>query len=255
MIYLKSDREIKTLSKAGEIAGKAMEEVFKNIKAGVKFIELDKIAEEVIKKSGAQSSFKRVQNYENTICITPNDWIVHGIPGNQTLSNGDIVGIDLGAYYKGFHSDMAKTFPVGEIPKETKKFLSVGYQALKKAIKKSKIGNHVGDISNTIQKEVEGNGFSVVREFVGHGVGRQLHEDPFIPGYGEKGAGVELKEGMVLALEVIYNRGKDDVHLLSDGWTAVTKDGSLSGLFELTVAVTKKGPLVLTRTQRSGKIF
>jgi len=246
MTHLKRDKEIKLMAKAGEITAKAMEAVAKKISPGVKTIELDKIAEDTIAKLGAESSFKKVKGYKHTICTTPNDWVVHGIPGEYKLKEGDIIGIDLGAYYKGFHSDMAQTFPVGEISKEAERFLGVGRTALEEAIKKVNQGNRIGDISSTIQKFVEGGGYSVVRELVGHGVGRELHEDPLIPGVGKEGKGPKIEKGMVLAIEVIYNKGVKEIQLLPDQWSITTKDREIAGLFERTVAVTEKGTLVLT---------
>ncbi|OGY26770.1 MAG: type I methionyl aminopeptidase [Candidatus Woykebacteria bacterium RBG_16_43_9] len=246
MIYLKTKDEIKIMHEAGKIAAAAMAEVAKNIRPGVKTSTLDQIVESKIRSLGAESSFKKVKGYKHSICTTPNNWVVHGLPGDYTLAQGDILGVDLGAYYKGFHSDMAHTFAVGKISKEAKKFLSTGETALNKAIKKVKVGGRVGDISNIIQNIVEGAGYSVVRELVGHGVGRDLHEDPLVPGVGKDGGGEEIKEGMVLAVEIIYNRGLYQVQLLSDGWSISTRDGLISGLFERTVAPTKKGPLVLT---------
>lgn len=247
MIYLKTKNEIEIMRKAGQITAAAMREVSKKVQPGIKTNELDNIAEEVIKKLGGKSSFKKVKGYKHSICVTPNDWVVHGIPGNYTLVSGDVIGIDLGAYYKGFHSDMAQTFAVDKLSEETEKFLSIGKKALSEAIKNVKIGSKIGDISSIIQEIVEGAGYSIVRELVGHGVGRNLHEDPLIPGVGKKGTGVEIKEGMVLAVEIIYSQGSQKIQLLNDGWSISTKDGSISGLYERTVTPTKKGPLVLTR--------
>lgn len=246
MIYLKTRDEIKIMKKAGAIAASTMREVEKSIRPGVRAVELDKIAENKIKSLGAESSFKKVEGYKHTICATPNDWVVHGVPGEYELLEGDIVGIDLGAYYKGFHSDIAYTFPVGKVNEKSKKFLETGKKALKEATTQVKVGGKIGDISQTIQSLVENAGYSVVRELVGHGVGRELHEDPLVPGIGKKGTGDEIKEGLVIAVEVIYNQGKPAVKLLPDGWSISTADGLLGGLFELTVAATKKGPLVLT---------
>ena len=247
MIYLKTKNEIEIIHQAGQITTTAMLEVSKKIRPGIKTSELDNIAEEVIKKLGGESSFKKVKGYKHSICVTPNDWVVHGIPGNYTLKSGDVIGIDLGTYFGGFHSDMAQTYAVGKVSKEVEEFLSVGKKALNEAVKKVQIGSKVGDISNTIQEIVEEAGHSVVRELVGHGVGRNLHEDPLIPGVGKKGTGVLIKEGMVLAVEIIYNRGSQKIQLLDDGWSISTKDGSISGLYERTVTPTKEGPLVLTR--------
>src|SRR4030042_5417881 len=246
MVYLKNKQEIEIMRKAENIATTALREIAKNIKPGVKTIELDRIAENKIRALGAISSFKKVEGYRHSICTTPNDWVVHGIPSDTILKEKDCIGIDLGAYYKGYHSDLAQTFVVGKIDAKKRHFLETGKRALTSAIKQVRVGKRIGDISETIQQIIEGEGYSFVRELVGHGVGKQLHEDPLIPGRGKKGTGEEMKEGMVLAIEVIYNMGKNQVKLLSDGWTISTKDGSLSGLFERTVAVTKKGPLVLT---------
>ncbi len=234
------------MRRAGQISALAMEEVAKNIRVGVTTLELDKLVEGVFKENGADSAFKKVENYQYSICTTPNDWVVHGIPGNYKLSDGDVVGIDLGALVDGYNSDMAQTFTVGQVSEDAQKFLETGEKALKEAITQAKIGNRVGDISAAIQNCVEGAGYSVVRELVGHGVGKSLHEDPMIPGRGEKGSGPLLEEGLVIAVEVIYNQGKAGVVLLDDGWTIATKDGSLAGLFERTIAITKKGPVVLT---------
>lgn len=236
------------MREAGRIAALALAEVESHIKIGVSTNELDKIAQSVILKNKAESSFKKVKGYKYCICATPNDRVVHGIPGNYKLKKGDVIGIDLGAFYKGYHSDLAHTYIVGGDGGSKKKFLEVGERALWKAISKAKVGNKIGDISNEIQNTVEGAGYSVVKELVGHGVGKELHEDPLVPGIGKKGTGVEIKEGMVLAIEIIYNMGKPDVSLLSDNWTIISKDNSYSGLFERTVAVTKKGPVVLTQT-------
>lgn len=247
MTHLKTNEEIKLMAKAGDITAKAMGAVAKKIYPGIRTIELDKIAEDTISRLGGESSFKKVKGYKHTICATPNDWVVHGIPGEYKLKEGDIVGIDLGSYYKGFHSDMAQTFPVGSISKEAKRFLEVGSKALEEAIKKVKRDNRIGDISSTIQKLVEVGGYSVVRELVGHGIGRQLHEDPLIPGVGKEGKGLKIEKGMVLAIEVIYNKGSKEIQLLPDQWSITTKDGEIAGLFERTIAVTEKGTLVLTR--------
>lgn len=235
------------MRQAGRIAAQALSEVEKHIKIGTNIKELDEIAEKVIDDMGAEASFKKVAGYKYCICATPNAQVVHGIPGDYTLKGGDIVGVDLGAYYKGYHSDMAHTYSVGKVDSKKVKFLETGKKALFEAIKEAKVGNKIGDIGNKIQTMVEESGYSVVKELVGHGVGKDLHEDPLVPGIGKKGTGPVLKEGMVLAIEVIYNMGKRNVVLLEDGWTITTRDDSLSGLFERTIAVTKKGPVVLTK--------
>lgn len=246
MSYLKTEKEITIMREAGRISAMAMKEVEKKLKPGINTLELDKIVEVVFKENSAQSAFKKVEDYKYSICATPNDEVVHGLPSNYQLRNGDIIGIDLGALYQGYNSDMAETFVIGQVPPQTMNFLAKGKEALLQAIKQAQIGNKIGDISNTIQTIIEGAGYSVVRELVGHGVGKSLHEDPMIPGRGKKGSGASLEEGMVIAIEVIYNQGKPDVKMLADGWTIATKDGSLAGLFERTIAITKKGPVVLT---------
>jgi len=235
------------MSQAARIAVLALKEVEKHIKIGATGIELDKVATEVVRSHGAEASFHTVENYQYSICVTDNDKVVHGLPTKEPLQNGDIVGIDIGALYKGFHSDLAQTYVVGKVDKEVEGFLTTGELALKKAIAAAQAGNHVGDISQAIQETIEGAGYSVVKELVGHGVGRKLHEEPLIPGIGEAGGGAVLEEGMVIAIEIIYNQGKPEVVLLPDGWSIATKDGSLAGLFERTIAITKKGPVVLTQ--------
>lgn len=246
MSYLKTKAEIELIRTAGRISALAMKEVQKHLKPGITTLEIDLLVEDVFKKNGAESAFKRVNNYKYSICATPNDWVVHGIPDKDKLEEGDIVGIDLGALYKGYNSDMAQTFVIGKVPAETKKFLNTGEETLWKAIAQARVGNHIGDISATIQENIEGAGYSVVRELVGHGVGKELHEDPMIPGLGKKGQGELIQEGLVIAVEIIYNQGKPQIVLFDDGWTIATKDSSLSGLFERTIVVTKKGPVVLT---------
>jgi len=235
------------MHRAGQIAAEALAETAKHIRPDRKTIDLDAVAKNAIRRLGAEGSFTKVKGYHYNTCLTPNDQVVHGVPGDYVLREGDILGVDLGAYYKGFHSDLAYTFPVGRVSKESTRFLAVGRKALKEAIRDIKVGGHIGDISNRIQTVVESGGYSVVKELVGHGVGRDLHEDPPIPGRGKKGSGKELREGMVLAVEVIYNLGQPNVQLLADGWSIATRDASISGLFEHTVAVTKEGPLVLTQ--------
>lgn len=234
------------MARAGQIAAAAMKEVAEHIKKGVKTSDLDKIADDTIRKLGAESSFKKVSGYRHTTCLTPNELVVHGIPGYSVLNEGDIIGVDLGVYYEGFHADTAWTFPVGKIGKEKESFLLTGENSLEQAIKKVKIGNRIGDISSTIQSNIEREGYSVVREFAGHGIGKNLHEDPLIPGIGKTGTGEVIAEGMALAIEVIYNFGKPKIIFLPDGWSVATADNLPSGLFEQSVVATKNGPLVLT---------
>ncbi|MCL5411987.1 MAG: type I methionyl aminopeptidase [Patescibacteria group bacterium] len=247
MFNLKSQEDIQKMRTGGKIAAKVMQELIAKADAETTTLALDKLAEELIKKFGGEPSFKKVLGYHHTLCTTVNDQVVHGLPGNYTLKNGDLLGIDLGVYYQGFHTDTSTSFIIGSYDgQEKRRFLEAGQRALKKAIEKARVGNHVGDISYAIQKEVERAGYSVVRELVGHGVGRELHEDLRIPGRGRPGTGPKILEGMTLAIEVIYNKGSHQVMVLPDGWTIVTSDGEISGLFEHTVAVTSQGPVVLT---------
>ena len=207
---------------------------------------LDKIAQQEIKKRGAVSSFKTVEDYRWTICTTVNEQVVHGIPTQRVLKDGDILGIDIGAFYQGFHGDLAISVPVGQVSETTKKFLDVGVKTLRKAIEKAKAGNTIGDISSTIQNSIEAAGYSIVKSLTGHGVGKSLHEEPMVPGFGRAKTGPKILKNMVLAIEVIYAQGSGKVVLGNDNWTISTKDHSLGGLFEQTVAIGKNGPIVLT---------
>ena len=250
MIYIKSKKEISDMKKGGRILAYALEKVIEAIKPGVSGNELEKIASLQIEKEGGFPSFKNVNGYHHALCLSVNDAVVHGIPGDYSLKEGDVIGIDCGVFYKGLNTDMSETVRVGEFKDdEINKFLKVGKKALLEAIVEAKEGNRIGHISKKIQEIIEESGYSVVRTLVGHGVGRDLHEEPEIPGFLDKK--VEntplLKEGMTLAIEVIYNMGKSDVNRGPDGWTIKTKDGKISGLFERTIAVTKDGPLILTQ--------
>ncbi len=234
------------MKQSGKIAATALKKVLQNVKVGAKCIDLDRIAREEIEANGASSSFMTVEDYKWTLCTTINDQVVHGIPGDQELADGDILGIDIGALYQGYHSDQAISVGVGQISEEKEKFLEVGKKTLKEAITKAIPKAKIGDISQAIQNGIENAGYSVVKNLTGHGVGRELHEDPMIPCFGKAGIGETIKEGMVLAIEVIYAQGSGDLILEKDGWTISTKDGSWGGLFEQTVAITKSGPIVLT---------
>jgi methionyl aminopeptidase len=211
-------------------------------------MDLERAAEKLIRDSGAKPAFKGYYDYPCVLCTSINDEIVHGIPNeSRVLKAGDIVSIDVGVVLEGFYGDAAVTVPVGdEISPETRKLLDVTRESLQKAIEQMRIGNTVGDVGAAVQELVEANGFSVVRDFVGHGIGTRLHEDPQVPNFGSRGHGTRLKEGMVLAIEPMVNAGKPGARLLEDKWTAVTEDGSASAHFEHCVAVTKNGPLVLT---------
>lgn len=246
MIILKSREEIELMRAANQIVAELMARLAEVVDVGVTTIELDRIAEELTLKKGAKPAFKGYRGYKHTLCTSVNEEVVHGIPCGRKLLSGDIVGIDCGVLYKGFYGDSARTFAVGKVSEPAKRLLKVTEESLFIGIDQARVGNRLFDISHAVQKHVEDNGFSVVRDFVGHGIGTQLHEDPQIPNFGEAGTGVKLREGMVLALEPMVNAGTYEVEVLKDGWTVVTKDRGLSAHFEHTIAVTDKGPLVLS---------
>jgi methionyl aminopeptidase len=252
MIHIKNKEEIAIMQKAGHILADVLFAVVKEAKPGVSELDLDAMAERMIRERGGEEAFKHVPGWKYTICSATNDVVVHGIPTDRKLKEGDIAGIDCGVYLDGWNTDMAQTVYVGDkgkAPKEILKFLETGEKALWAGIEQVKPGNRVGHISKAIQEIVEGAGYSVVRDLIGHGVGRELHEEPEVPGYliGSIEKTPLLKEGMTIAVEVIYNMGKKDVvYANRDGWTIKTKDGSLAGLFERSVVVTKDGVRVLT---------
>lgn len=249
MINIKTPQELEIMKIGGQILSETMWELVSFVNESVSEIEIDKLAEKLIIEKGAEPGFKKVDEYKYTICLSTNDVVVHGIPTDYRLKNGDIIGIDCGVFYKGFHTDMSETVIVGKSKDSKKeKFLKVGKLALEEAISQAKIGNHVGHISKTIQDIVEENNYSVVETLVGHGVGKNLHEEPEVPGFLIEPIEETplLKEGMVIAVEVIYNIGKPDLKLDKDGWTLRTQDGSIGGLYERTVAITTNGPQVLT---------
>lgn len=243
---VKTEEEIMIMKKSGDICARALKKVLENVKVGVSCISLDIIAQNEIESQGATPSFKTVEDYKYTICTTVNEQVVHGIPTERVLKNGDILGIDIGALYDGYHSDLAITVPVGEITEEAQKFLEIGKKTLKNAIKQATVGNRIGDISSIIQQGIEDSGYSIVKSLTGHGVGKELHEEPMVPGFGKKGKGVQIQENMTIAIEVIYNAGNGKVGIESDNWTITSQDGSLGGLFEQTVVIKKGGPIVLT---------
>jgi len=246
MKWIKSNEEIETMKKSGAICAKALKEVLAHVKPGVSCKRLDDIARESIEGLGAKSSFMTVDDYRWTICTTINNQVVHGIPTDRKLGDGDILGIDIGALYRGYHSDQAISIQVGTTVPETQKFLAVGKKTLEKAIGCAIVGNHIGDISATIQNNIERSGYNVVKNLTGHGVGRKLHEDPMVPCFGKAGQGPKIEKNMTLAIEVIYAQGSGEVALEHDNWTISTKDGSLGGLFEETIAVTEKEPIIIT---------
>ena len=247
MIIIKSKKEIEFMREAGKIVAETHELLKEAITPGISTLELDKIAEENIRKYNAIPSFKGYGGFPGTICASINEQVVHGIPGNQIVKEGDIISIDIGAYYKGYHADSAKTHGVGVISEEDRKLIEVTKESFYEGIKFAKLGYRLSDISHAIQAHVEKQGFSVVRDLVGHGVGTELHEDPQVPNYGPPGKGPRLKEGMVLAIEPMINAGRYHVKTLSDGWTIVTIDGKNSAHYEHTIAITEDEPLILTK--------
>ena len=247
MIIIKSKKEIELMREAGKIVAETHEIIKEAIVPGISTLELDKIAEENIRKYNAVPSFKGYHGYPGSICASINEEVVHGIPGSKIIKEGDIISIDIGACYKGYHADAAKTHAVGIISEEDRKLIEVTKESFYEGLKFAKLGCRLSDISHAIQTHVEKNNFSVVRDLVGHGVGKQLHEDPQIPNYGSPGKGPKLKEGMVLAIEPMVNAGKFHVKMLGDGWTIVTIDSKKSAHYEHTIAITEDGPLILTR--------
>lgn len=246
MIVLKSKDEIAAMRKAGRLVGEAHRRLAEAVRPGVRTAELDRLVEDFLKANGAVSSFKGYQGYPANICVSVNDEVIHGIPGERVLKEGDIVSIDVGAIVDGFHGDSAWTYPVGEIDGEARRLLEVGERSLFAAIERARVGNRLSDISHAVQAYAESHGYSVVRDFVGHGIGRSMHEAPQVPNFGPPGRGPRLRAGMTLAIEPMINAGGPEVKILSDQWTAVTVDGSLAVHFEHTVAITEDGPLILT---------
>jgi methionyl aminopeptidase len=246
VIYKKSAEEIAIMRRAGEIVAQTHHALEQALRPGMTTAELDAIAEDVIRSAGASPSFKGYRGFPASICVSPNHVIVHGIPGPQTLDEGDILAIDIGAHYEGFHADSAWTYPVGEVEAQADQLLKVTEQSLEAAIAQCRPGNRLGDVGFAVQEVAEAAGFSIVREYVGHGVGRALHEEPQIPNYGPPGRRETLSPGMTLAIEPMVNAGRADTKALADGWTVVTADGSLSAHFEHTVAITPEGREVLT---------
>jgi methionyl aminopeptidase len=248
MINCKSQAELEKMRRSGVVLRQVHEAVKAAVKPGVSTMDLERIAEEKIRELGAKPAFKGYYDYPCVLCTSVNNEIIHGIPSEKrVLKEGDIVSIDCGVVLDGYYSDAAVTLPVGNtISPELQKLLDVTETSLKKAIAEVRLGKTVGDIGAAVQEYVESNGFSVVRDFVGHGIGTRMHEDPQVPNFGTRGHGTRLREGMVLAIEPMVNIGKPGARVLDDKWTAVTEDGSYSAHFEHTVAVTRNGPLVLT---------
>ncbi|MDR0880837.1 MAG: type I methionyl aminopeptidase [Clostridioides sp.] len=246
MIILKTKKEIELLREAGKIVADTHEVLRQAIKPGLTTLDLDKIAEENIRKYNATPSFKGYGGFPGSICASINEIVIHGIPGSRVLEEGDIISLDIGAYYKGYHGDSAKTHGVGVISEEDRKLIEVTRQSFYEGLKFAKVGFRLSDISHAVQVHAESNGFSLVRDFVGHGVGVDLHEDPPVPNYGPAGKGPRLKEGMVIAVEPMVNAGRHQVVVLDDDWTTVTVDGKKSAHYEHTIAITEGEPELLT---------
>jgi methionyl aminopeptidase len=246
MIVLKSAKELERMRQAGWIVREAHREVQKAIRPGITTRELDQIADRVIRKHGAVPSFKGYNGFPGSICTSINDELVHGIPGNRVLREGDIISVDIGAQYQGYHGDSAWTYPVGRISEKAQRLLQVTEESLYRGLAQAVPGARIGDISHAIQSFVEAEGFSIVREYVGHGIGRKLHEEPSVPNFGSPGRGPRLKPGMTLAVEPMVNEGSRFVRTLADNWTVVTVDGSLCAHFEHTIAITEEGHEILT---------
>jgi methionyl aminopeptidase len=247
MIELKSARELDLMRRAGHILADVVDVVRGSVRPGVSTLELDEEVEAFIRARGATPAFKGYRGFPATVCVSINEEVVHGIPSaHRRLKEGDIVGLDLGCIVEGYYADRAFTLPVGDVPPKVQALLDVTRRSLALAIEQCRPGRRLSDISHAVQRHVEGEGFSIVRAFVGHGIGRALHEDPQVPNFGEPGRGPALRRGMVLAIEPMVTMGSWEVRILDDGWTAVTRDGSLAAHFEHTIAITDGDPEVLT---------
>ena len=247
MVVLKTSRELKAMRDAGRISSQALKLAGEAVEPGVSTLEIDRIVRKYIEGQGATPSFLNYGGFPASACISVNDVVIHGIPRkHQILKQGDIVSVDVGAFYEGFHGDNAWTFPCGEVSKEAQDLMDVTRESLFEGINAARPGNRLGDIGSAVQRYVEARGYSVVRDFVGHGVGAELHEDPSVPNYGTPGRGVRLLPGMTIAIEPMVNQGVHTVETLSDNWSVVTSDGKLSAHFEHTIAITPDGPVILT---------
>ena len=246
-IIIKSDNEIAIMREAGKIVAEVLRTISRQVEPGITTMEMDAIAERELKKLGATSSFNGYRGFPANLCASINDEIVHGIPGDRKLNDGDIVSIDFGVIYNGFQGDAAVTVPVGEISPEANRLIDSTREALDKGIAEARAGATLGDVLAAIQRHAEEKNYSVVREYTGHGIGRDMHEDPQIPNYGMRGTGPVLKKGMTLALEPMLNIGGSGTRVAKDRWTVLTADGSLSAHFEHTIAITENEPEVLTR--------
>jgi methionyl aminopeptidase len=252
MVYLRNRDELEAIRAAARIVAKTIDLLCREVRPGLTTAELDRVAETFIRDHGARPAFKGYRGFPASICPAINDEVVHGIPGARRLAEGDILGIDVGVEKDGFYGDAAVTVPVGEVSEEARRLLEVSRESLARGIEQARAGRRVGDISHAIQSYVEGQGFSVVRALVGHGIGREMHEEPQVPNYGPPERGPRLMAGQVLAIEPMVNVGGPEVVTQSDGWTVVTKDGSLSAHFEHTVAVGPNGPEILSVPEGEG---
>lgn len=252
MIQLKNSTQISAMIEAGRITGEALLVAREHVREGISTKELDTLIRNYIEKCGAKPSFLGYCGYPGSACISVNDEVIHGIPSNKKiLREGDIVKIDVGALYKGYHGDSARTIPVGKVSDEALKLIEVTRNSFFKGVEKMNIGNRIGDVGHAIQNCVEKEGFSVVKRYIGHGVGRELHESPDVPNYGTEGRGVRLCAGMVLAIEPMVNIGTEEVYELADGWTVKTRDSSLSAHYENTVALTSDGVIITTLVDKN----
>ncbi|PKN37609.1 MAG: type I methionyl aminopeptidase [Deltaproteobacteria bacterium HGW-Deltaproteobacteria-2] len=247
MVILKLPDEIEKARTSNRIVAEVLNRLREKVKPGVRTRELDKLAAEIADKRGAKPAFKGYNGYPYALCVSVNEVVVHGMPSERILEEGDIVGLDFGVCYQGFFGDAAITLPLGRVTQKASRLMQVTEQSLYAGIEQAKAGNRLGDISAAVQDLVEAAGYSVVRDFVGHGIGKSLHEEPQIPNFGKKGRGIELKSGMILAIEPMVNEGNYKVEILPDGWTVVTKDGSLSAHFEHSIAITDNGPEILSK--------
>jgi methionyl aminopeptidase len=252
MIIRKSEQEIEAMAQAGRVVADTLAVLGETLRPGVTTLELDELAEDYIRSQGGTPTFKGYHGFPASICVSPNSMVVHGIPGEYRIEDGDLLSVDVGVTLNGFVADSAYTFAVGDVGEDAQRLLEVGQTALEAGIVEARAGNHIGDISNAVQRTVEEAGFSVVKSLVGHGIGRSMHEEPQIPNYGPPGKGVVLEEGMVLAIEPMTTAGRHMVRMGDDGWAIYSQDGSLAAHFEFTVAITAAGPRVLTPWHEAG---
>jgi len=254
MIILKTPAEIEIMAEASRVVAEVLEIVRKEVRSGISTDDLDRLAEKEIRARGATPAFKGYRNYPKTLCASVNEQVVHGIPSGRKLKDGDIIGLDLGAIVGGFYGDSAVTVAVGRVPEKIATLVKVTEESLTLGIEQAVVGNRLTDISHAVQRHIESAGYSVVTEFVGHGIGRHLHEEPQVPNYGKPGQGPRLQSGMVLAIEPMVNMGGSAVRVLEDRWTAVTADGSLSAHFEHTIAIQPSGPARILSRRVAGEI-